>query len=471
MEPTAENSRRRRILSWYRWRRAGKIVFDSVPEPDQSAHFVLSTEIPTERSGDSTEAVVFSAPGTVAARGAYRALAERLRSTDADMVTCDHLVTGNHPLAFHKPQFSPRLLASGPYLGPVFAVRPTVVATSGSDPHSALLEIASQANRIEHADHLWFATPEGFGVEPSAPAAEAALRNTHDVWASPALGGRWLQIDLSPRSSQPTTVVIPTRDGGHRLLRLVDSIGESPLPARVIVVDNDSADSTTRDILTKIGARSHVSVVAAPGAFNFSRVCNMALAQVRTETVAFINDDIKPIDNRWLSQLVANLDDPAIGVVGPQLRFPAGAVQHAGVVLGLGGAAGHAFRGSDPDDDGYLGLSGVRREVSAVTGACLVARTADLKTIEGFDEQYQMDFQDVDLCLRMQKQLGLATVMDPRRPLEHLESATRGRTDAEPADADLLRRRWAEAIDHDPYYSRRLPNVNPGYSLKVTSPT
>ncbi len=465
MGSVADTGRYRKILSWYRWRRSGRIVFDSVPEPTGSTHFVMSNGVPLGRPADTASIIVVSAPGTVAAPGAYRALAEVLETTNADMVTCDHIVTGSGRLAFRKPQLSPRLLASGPYIGPVLALRPSLLDIA-PDAHAALIGSAGRAARIEHVDQAWFATATGFGVEASVQGAEDALGAWHKAQASPARDSPWLKIDLSPQSGRPTTVVIPTRDGGQRLRQLIDSIGQSPLPAELIVVDNGSTDSQTTNLLADIATRPGVQVLAAPGAFNFSRVCNIALAQVKTQTVAFVNDDVSPLDDRWLSQLVANLDDPAIGVVGPQLRYPDGAIQHAGVVLGLGGAAGHGFRGSDPDHDGYLGLSGARREVSAVTGACLVARTADLRAIEGFDEDYQSDFQDVDLCLRLGERLGLAAVLDPRLPLVHLESATRGQKDALPADAARLRERWAERLDEDPYYSRRLPRINPGYSLK-----
>jgi GT2 family glycosyltransferase len=410
------------------------------------------------------DVVVLAASGTIAAPGAVEALTAALASADADVVTCDHAVRLPNPLAFHKPATSPLLLASGPYVGPVVAIRASMLEglDDPRDIHLSLVQICQTAS-LQHIDRVWFAVEEGFGFPASEQAGRHVMERHHRVDVESTAKHRWLRFQLVPQRPEPITVIIPTLDGGSRLGRLLEAVLDSEHPAKAIVMDNDSTDPGTRSALDEAARGSGVTVVRSPGPFNFSNTCNRALSMVDTATVAFLNDDIEALDNLWLGQLVANLDDPAVGAVGPLLTFPDGRIQHSGVVLGLGGAAGNAFRGAPVGNDGYLGLASARREVSAVTGACLIARTADLRAIGGFDSTYRIDFQDVDLCLRLRKRLGLTTVVDPRRPLVHFESATRGPAPANSEDAGRLQQQFGGVIESDPFYSDRLSRQNPGY--------
>ena len=452
------------IGSWARWRLRGKGLFDPVPLPPRRRRHRI-VELGSEvRLPDSVDTVVVVAPGTRLAIGAAAALAAALRDGNADLVSCDSMVTAStDPRPVHKPGFAPHLLRSGPYLGPAFAVRRDLFESAGAAAqggHSLLLHVAGRGIRVLHLDQIWAAadTPFGFPADPGAVADDFTRRELSAE--ATARSREWVALRLEPQGTPHVTAIIPTRNGIDRLRHLLPLL---PDELQVVVVDNGSDDDRTRPYLADLATAGRIELLEYPLPFNFSAICNLGLRTVTTELTLFLNDDIRPVGERWLAQLTANLDDPTIGAAGPLLTFPDGRIQHAGVVLGLGGAAGHPFAGWTPEHDGFFGWSGARREVAALTAACLMVRTDLAKSLGGFDEQLPTDFQDVDFCLRT-GDAGYANVIDPVARLIHTESATRGRADADPDAAAYLRRKWGERLSTDPWYSPRLPATNPGYA-------
>src|SRR5262249_43832177 len=138
-----------------------------------------------------------------------------------------------------------------------------------------------------------------------------------------------------------------------------------------------------------------------PGAFNFSAINNFGVAQSRGEYLVFLNNDTQVVEPEWLTALLEQAQRPEVGAVGARLHYPDGRIQHAGVVLGLGGAADHAFRGIPGDALTYFGLAGVVRNVSAVTAACMAMSRRVFDEVGGFDERFRVALNDVDLCLRL----------------------------------------------------------------------
>jgi GT2 family glycosyltransferase len=192
-----------------------------------------------------------------------------------------------------------------------------------------------------------------------------------------------------------------------------------------------------------------------PGPFNFSRLNNAAARAAEGDYLLFLNNDVEVIAPGWLEALLEQAQRPDVGAVGARLLFPEGFVQHAGVVLGLGGIAGHAGRLLPPDGGGYHRCFDVVRECSAVTAACLMMRRALFLEVGGLDEQHlPVGFNDVDLCLRLQ-QCGLSVVYTPHAELLHYESLSRGPR-VDDAEVRTMRERWGAALAADPYYSASL---------------
>ncbi len=198
--------------------------------------------------------------------------------------------------------------------------------------------------------------------------------------------------------------------------------------------------------------------------FNFSSMNNLGARTAKGELLLFLNDDVEPQEPAWLGRLVSWLERPAIGAVGAKLVFPNGAIQHTGVVTWVMDGAGHPGRNMTSSE--YWPWLNCTREVTAVTGACLLMRRADFEAIEGFDPQFPVNFNDVDMCLRLRAR-GLSVIVDTGTVLQHDESRTRMRG----VNFEERRRfflRWADKVQTvDPFYSPSLAQNNENLSLRA----
>ncbi|HEX8927889.1 MAG TPA: glycosyltransferase family 2 protein, partial [Actinomycetota bacterium] len=195
--------------------------------------------------------------------------------------------------------------------------------------------------------------------------------------------------------------------------------------------------------------------------FNFSWVNNRVIADTAGEHVLLLNDDVVPIEPGWLDAMAAHLADPAVGAVGAKLLYPGGAVQHGGVIMGMGGLCDHANRHLDGDAPGYAWRAVLAQELSAVTGACMLVRRRALERVGGLDEEYPSAFNDVDLCLRL-REAGYSVVFAPEALLHHHELRTYGshyageRAQFHGREVARIRARWAGVIAEDPFHSPNL---------------
>jgi GT2 family glycosyltransferase len=254
-------------------------------------------------------------------------------------------------------------------------------------------------------------------------------------------------------------VVIPTRDRVKLLrtsvtgvLQRTDGVG-----VHLVVVDNGSVKPKTLVYLEEIGARDDVTVVRHDDAFNYSRLINLGVgAGPETPAVLLLNNDIDIHHRPWLQQMAGWLADPGVVAVGTKLMLPNGLIQHAGVVTGIGGVAGHYAL--EWKDTPILGnLHDQAREVNCVTAACMLVRTEAFNAAGGFNEDLPIDFQDVDFCLRLRSAGGII-MYDPTYPLTHDQGATRGLHRASNAyTLTRMRFMWGDVIDAgDPYYNPNL---------------
>jgi GT2 family glycosyltransferase len=259
------------------------------------------------------------------------------------------------------------------------------------------------------------------------------------------------------------TIVIPTRDRADILSRCVNSVTSRSTYGRydVLIVDNGSVEAETRSYVDQLRQDSRCSILRVDEPFNFSRLNNLAAAQARGDVLCFLNNDTEVISPDWLEELVSLAIQPDVGAVGAMLYYPDDTVQHAGVILGLGGVAAHAHNGLPRGAPGNYGRAALTQALSAVTAACLVVRKALFVDVGGFDEQLAVAYNDVDLCLRLRAR-GLRNVWTPFAELYHFESASRGRDTSGPARAGfvlesrLMKERWGQALDADPYFNPNL---------------
>jgi GT2 family glycosyltransferase len=231
----------------------------------------------------------------------------------------------------------------------------------------------------------------------------------------------------------------------------------------IIVVDNNSDDPATLRYLDQVSHR----VVRYALAFNYSAINNLAAATATGGHFVFLNNDTEVITNEWLEVLLEHSQRKEVGVVGAKLLFGNGQVQHGGVVLGLGGQlADHAFRFADRGDAGYLSSLVSTRNYSAVTGACMMMRAEVFRELNGFDEEIQVVYSDVDLCLRVWGE-GYRVVWTPHALLYHHEARTRKELTPQ-GDVTMFMRKWAHLVTQtDRFYHPDLSVRRFDFSLDV----
>lgn len=254
------------------------------------------------------------------------------------------------------------------------------------------------------------------------------------------------------------TLIIPTRDRVDLLTSCIESIRRTDLHegTEIIIVDNDSQDQATHTYFNALAGAADVRILNAPGRFNFSALCNAAANEARGQALVFINNDVEAQSSDWLDHMLSWAMQPHIGAVGAKLQYPDQTVQHAGVVLGLGGCAGHFERGVQLDDPGCFDRLCVPHEISAVTAACMAVEKRKFDAVGGFDAVHlPVDLSDIDLCLRLSEK-GWKTLLEPRAVLVHRESASRGRsTPAEERYGEEIawfKQRWHHNLRRDPYF-------------------
>ena len=317
---------------------------------------------------------------------------------------------------------------------------------------------AAGTDGARHIPRVLSHQPADIGDDVEARAACVA-RLTGAAAARDARGHvrvTWPLPDPPPRVS----LIVPTRDRVDLLRPCIAGLlhGTDYPALEVLIADNDSRDRRTRAYLEAIGRDGRVRVVPCPGAFNFSAINNRVAELARGEVLGFLNNDIEVMAPDWLREMVGHALRPDVGAVGAKLVYPSGLVQHAGVIVGLDGLAGHAHRFYPAGHPGYMGRLHCTQVFSAVTAACLVMRRDAFRAVGGFDEDvFPVAYNDVDLCLRLGTR-GLKTVWTPYAVLRHKETATRERDYAAARlvqyrrESAAFREQWGHVIAHDPHY-------------------
>ena len=226
-------------------------------------------------------------------------------------------------------------------------------------------------------------------------------------------------------SSAKVSIIIPTRDRLDLLKPCIDSIlSKTTFPSfEILVIDNDSKDPLSLDYFHELREQG-IQVLPYPFDFNFSAICNFGAQNSNGDFLCFLNNDTEVIAGDWLTSLTAHARDPRVGVVGSQLLYPDGTIQHLGVALGFGGLASHVFSGFEPESPAVRGLTHECFEVSAVTFAAAMVSKANFDRLGELDESFKVGLNDIDFCLRS-SDAGLLNVVCSKSVLTHHESKSR----------------------------------------------
>jgi len=262
------------------------------------------------------------------------------------------------------------------------------------------------------------------------------------------------------------SVIIPTRDLVDLLSTCIESIFRlTTYPAfEIIIIDNGSSETATADFFASLPA-DRVKVVRDDSPFNFSALNNRGAKVARGDLLCLMNNDIEIITPDWLEEMVSFAVQSEIGCVGARLWYPDGRLQHGGVIVGLGGVAGHSHKYALKGLSGYFKRSVLHQSLCAVTAACIVVRRSCFEAVNGLDEIFAVAFNDVDFCLRI-KEAGYRNVWTPYAEMIHHESVSRGQNDTPDKQAlfasevQKMKGRWGEKLLVDPAYS---PNLTLDY--------
>jgi O-antigen biosynthesis protein len=261
------------------------------------------------------------------------------------------------------------------------------------------------------------------------------------------------------------TIIIPTRNGLALLRQCVESIVAKTTYTNyeILIIDNGSDDPETLAYLQTLAQNQQYTILRDDGPFNYSALNNAAVKTARGELVTLVNNDIEVITPDWLSEMVAHALRKNVGAVGARLWYPNDTLQHAGVILGCHGLAGHVHKNLAKNEAGYFNRANVVQNFSAITAACLVVKKSLFEEVGGFNEKdLCIAFNDVDLCAKLQA-AGYRNLWTPYANLYHHESATRGPDDANQAtlertakEAGYIQKNWFKLLAHDPAYSPNL---------------
>lgn len=399
-----------------------------------------------------------------------------------------------------KPDWNPDLLLSINYVCHLGAYRRSLlekiggfrIGVEGSQDHDLLLRCLPHvaSDQIIHIPRVLYhwRMIEGSTALASGEKSyttDAGIRAIRDYFDSMDRCDVQVGVGLVPNTyrvkypvPQPPPLVsllIPTRDRIDLLEPCVQGILERTTyqNVEVLILDNQSTEPETSAFLEALCKRDRrVRVLSYDKPFNYSAINNFGVQQSVGQVIGLINNDVEVINPEWLAEMVAQVCRPEIGCVGAKLYYDDDTIQHAGVVLGIGGVAGHAHKYFPRSSSGYFGRLICTQDISAVTGACLLVRKEVYVRVGGLNERdLTVAFNDVDFCLRVQ-QLGLRNLWTPYAELYHHESKSRGAEDSPEKIARFkkevayMQQAWQGVLEHDRCYSPNLTLLHENFGLK-----
>jgi GT2 family glycosyltransferase len=397
---------------------------------------------------------------------------------------------------YFKPDWNPDLLLAQNYVAHLCVLRTDLAREigglrpgyDGAQDWDLVLRAASslEPSRIRHIPSIlyhWRAVPGSTalasGEKQYVRDAQRRTLESHferagqAVQIEPAAGIHWRVRYPIPDPPPLVTLIIPTRDGYRLLHRCVESILRRTRYSNleILILDNQSTDPRTRSYLRELAMRPDVTVLRYDAPFNFAAINNFAARRARGEILGLVNNDVEVISPDWLDEMVGHALRPEIGAVGAMLYYPNNTIQHAGVILGIGGVAGHAHTYQPRGHPGQACRGLLAQDLSVVTGACMILRRSVYEEVGGLDETHlPIAFNDVDLCLRIRDR-GYRIVWTPHAELYHHESASRGYEETPTQQARFereerfMKERWGQALKVDPAYNPNLALDRETFSL------
>ncbi|MBI2426854.1 MAG: glycosyltransferase [Candidatus Kerfeldbacteria bacterium] len=412
----------------------------------------------------------------------------------------------NRHTPFFKPDWSPELILSMMYTGHLGVYRKEVIDAvggfrsgfEGSQDYDLVLRVIERIpeDHIVHIPKILYhwrqilgstsatstAHTKAYAQDHAKRALQEYLgRNHFDAQVEDGFTNGRFRVRWNVPSYPRVSVIIPFRDKPELLKMCVESLLNTTTYPNldIMLLDNQSQEKETRDLLAEYARKKNIRVLQYNKSFNFASINNYAVKHAKGEYILLLNNDTQAIHPDWLTAMMEYAQRPGVGIVGAKLLYPNKTVQHAGIVLGVGGIAGHAFKYLPSDSEGYFAQLKVVRNCSGVTAACLLMRKSLYEQVNGLNEEkLAASFNDVDLCLKV-RALGYRIVITPYAELFHFESVSRGNEEetqfTHPARyKQLMSERkymydtWGHLLQHDPYYNPNLTLTAEDYGIKTS---
>ena len=419
---------------------------------------------------------------------------------EADMIYTDENTFHDTPADAYfphfKPDYAPDTLRSYNYICHFTAFSRKLLEKAGggfrsefdgSQDYDLILRLTEKAENVVHIPKILYY----WRSHKNSVASDISAKPYTMVAAKRALSEHLNRIGLKGTvldSTIPSTyriayeiegeplisILIPNKDHISDLKKCIDSIciKSTYKNWEIIVVENNSTEAETFEYYKELQNDSRVHVVTWTSEFNYSAINNFGAQYARGEYILLLNNDVEIITDDWLEQMLMFAQRSDVGAVGAMLYYPDDTVQHAGVILGIGGVAGHAHKYFQRGSYGYVSRMTIAQNYSCVTAACVLIRRSVWNEINGLDEAFKVAFNDVDLCMRIRK-AGYLVVWTPYAELYHYESKSRGAEDTIEKQGrfkgEVLRfqGRWGEElVKGDPYYNPNLSLTREDFSLK-----
>lgn len=420
------------------------------------------------------------------------ALSENMKyvcSENADFIYSDENVFIKKPTEtfcpHYKPDYAPDTLRSYNYICHFSVFSKELLNKvggfrsefDGSQDFDLFLRLTEKAEKIVHIPKILYywraaksSTASDIGVKSYAldagkkAVAEHLKRVGLEGTVSDSSFPSTYRVSYEIKGKPKVSILIPTCDHAETLKKCLDSIMNLSTydNYEIVLVENNSRQSETFFYYETLMSYERVKLVSWNGEFNYSAINNFGFNYTSGEYVILLNNDIEVITPDWIQEMLMFAQRQDVGAVGAMLYYPSDRIQHAGVILGIGGVAGHSHKGTERGEGGYMSRLTLAQNLSAVTGACMMLPRRVYEELGGLDEGFKIAFNDVDLCMRIRKS-GRLVVWTPYAELYHYESESRGYEDTPEKQARFesevqkFKGRWGADLEKgDPYYNPNL---------------
>ena len=427
-------------------------------------------------------------------------IVKAINDTDADVVYTDEDKVSMDGQHYFDPNFKPDFnlfrLRENNYICHIFVVRKSLTDETGmlrsefdgAQDFDFILRCCEKAKKITHIPKVlyhWRCHMDSTAADPSskAYAYEAGRKAIREHYQRMGIDAKvdmterpgWYRSHIKVQGNPMVSIIIPNKDHTDDLELCLFSMSRKSTYRNyeVLIVENNSEKEETFEYYKKLPERyPKVRVLTWEKEFNYSAINNFAAKEAQGEYLLFLNNDVEILTPDWIEEMLQNCQQENVAAVGAKLYYPDDTIQHAGVVLGLGGIAGHIMCRASREDPGYFGRMISVQEISAVTAACMMVKKSEFDSVKGFDETFQVAFNDIDLCMKFCA-AGKKIVFTPYAELYHYESKSRGLEDTPEKqfrfDKEVKRfqEKWAQQLEMgDPYYSPNLSVTEGDCSLR-----